>query len=276
MTEPPLSFRATLDAALKELEAGPPSPERLEEWTARLREAAQRELGDPLRAEDQVRFAFETIYRRLVDQGKVVRYVPGVPRYTIEMVKPKLRAELDRRVAASVDLIKYNRAEAVDRTVRRFAGWASAVPPGGAEVDLTEARKLARDDLAKYKYHRRLVQNDQGHKLIANVSEITAAGAGAVAGKWNSHFRDASYDARRDHAARDGKYYVLRDSWAYQQGLITKGAGFYDEITAAGEEINCRCWVTWVSSLRNLPPDMLTTKGREWVKAGDERARRFA
>jgi uncharacterized protein with gpF-like domain len=120
------------------------------------------------------------------------------------------------------------------------------------------------------------VNNDQGHKLIANITEITAVGSGAVAVKWNSHFRDASYNYRPDHKARDGKYYVIRDSWARERGLINDGDGYYDTITAFGQEINCRCFGTYITSLRNLPPALLTEKGREWIARGDARARGLA
>ena len=98
--------------------------------------------------------------------------------------------------------------------------------------------------------------------------------SGAIAGKWNSHFRDKSYDARKDHAERDGKYYVVKDSWAHEQGLINKGAGYTSDITAPGQEINCRCWYTWVTSPRNLPDEMLSTKGQKFVERGRQEMKR--
>jgi hypothetical protein len=273
VTDAPLSFRATLDAALRYFALnGYASQEALDGWLLRLRQAAERDLGDPDRVDDAVRVAMEQVYRRLVDSGKIERFVPGVPRYTVDQFRPRMREELDRRILSASGLIRFNRAEAVDSTLRRFAGWATSVPAGGGPVDLTEAKVLMAKDLRKYRYHRRLVQNDQGHKLVANVAEIAATGAGAIAGRWNSHFRDASYDFRQAHKERDGVYYVVRGSWADEQGLISHPDGYTDEITAPGQEVNCRCWYTWVTSPRNLPGAMLTAKGRAWVAWGDAQA----
>ncbi len=47
-----------------------------------------------------------------------------------------------------------------------------------------------------------------------------------------------------------------------QQGLITKGDGYLDEITQPAEEPFCRCYGVYVNNLRDLPPEMLTEKGR--------------
>jgi len=47
---------------------------------------------------------------------------PGVARFTLNYVEPKLRAELDGRIMASADLIKLNRTQAVNRNIQRFSG----------------------------------------------------------------------------------------------------------------------------------------------------------
>jgi hypothetical protein len=98
------------------------------------------------------------------------------------------------------------------------------------------------------------------YQVVANVY----VGYGGLTCTWNSHWRESGYNARIEHKERDGKVYLLRESWAAERGLVKPGdAGYYDEVTAVGEEVYCRCWVTYLYALRRLPADMLTAKGRE-------------
>ena len=41
-------------------------------------------------------------------------------------------------------------------------------------------------------------------------------------------------------------------------------SGYLDEITQPGEEVFCRCYVTYLYNLRSIPEDMLTQKGRKF------------
>jgi len=111
-------------------------------------------------------------------------------------------------------------------------------------------------------FEERRVAIDQGHKMLSSLSATIAEGGNALAGRWFSHWRQLNYDYRPDHKEQDGKVYLIRDSWAHAQGLVKPGeAGYLDEITQAGEEVYCRCAVTYLYALRALPPEMLTKKG---------------
>ena len=278
MTRAPFTFRRLLAEAIAELSAsGYVSPERIQEWIVRLRNAAEAELGPPEAIDRQTAETLDAIFRRLADAGRVVDYVPGVTRLGLEMVKSQLRAELDRRILAAADLIKLHRKEAIETTLARFSGWSTSIPPGGAGViDKRAVRSHIAKDLAHFRFEQRRVSTDQGHKLLSNIASIVATDAGAIAGVWHSHGEhDASYDARPEHLARAGKVYAIRDCWAMQQGLMHKGAGHTDEITAPGQEVFCRCFYTYITSPRRLPPEMLTAKGRAWIERGREAAERM-
>ena len=95
---------------------------------------------------------------------------------------------------------------------------------------------------------------------------MVASEGGAIALIWRSHWRQAGYDYREDHKDRDSQVYAIRGSgnWALQQGLMRPGPpGYYEDITAVGEEIFCRCWAEYIYRLGSLPDDMLTKKGAE-------------
>jgi hypothetical protein len=278
MSDPQPPFSEVLAAAIADLSAtGYVSPERVAEWVTKLRNAAERELGPDYEVDQKVREGFTRLFQSFVGGQKFDQRVPGVGRFTKEMVKPKLYAELDRRIMAAADLIKVNKKEAVDRTLRRFAGWATSIPPGGDEtVDRRETRAMLGKELRDYRYHRRLVDNDQGHKLVSNVANIVAMDAAAIAAAWHSHgATDLRYDARKVHLAREGKIYLIRDSWAVREGLLRAVHGYTDEIEMVGQLVGCRCWYQYIFSPRRLPDEYLMRKGQEWVAKGRDAMRRM-
>ncbi len=269
-TGPGSSFFDVLTAAVDDLaETGYDSQERVDRWMRELREAAVRSMIDPASLEQMLRDGLATTYRKMVDQGGVLRFNPGVERYTLEKVRPAMRAELDRRISASANLIKLNRQEAIDNTLRRFQGWSTSIPKGGVSGETkSEVKTVVRKSLKQLPFEERRVLIDQGHKLTAAISEIVASDGGAIAGIWRSNWRQPGYDYREPHKERDGKVYLIRDSWAHRAGLVKKGkAGYYDEVTAVGQEPFCRCYMVWVYNLRDLPEDMLTARGREGLES---------
>ena len=260
------SFQDVLSAAIDDLMLhGYDSAERVERWKAELTLAAARQVGDPEQQAQVLRDALAAIYRREVDQLKILRSHAGeVPRFTIEKVKPQLRDELDRRLQASASLVKNGQAEAVAKVMRRWEGWATSIPPGGVSVEKKSAVKQdVQKSLKQLPFEERRILIDQGHKMVSALSEIIASDGGAIAGRWRSNWRQAGYDYRVDHKDRDEKVFLIRDSWAHQAGLVRKGGRpYYDEIDAPGQAVFCRCYMIWLYNLRDLPEDMLTKEGR--------------
>lgn len=265
------SFYDILTAAVADISTnGYETPEQIEHWLLALREAAGQECGTPEHADAELAAALGSAYGRLVEHGGLNRYVSGVPRYGLEMVKPRLRAELDRRIMASADLIRLHRRDAIDTTLQRFSGWATSIPAGGVSDETrTEVKKRVGKDLTQYKFECRRVAIDQGHKLAANISEIVATDNGAIAGAWVSHWRRAGYNYRRDHRDLDGDIFLVRDSWAVQEGLVKPaGRKYTDEVPKPAQLPFCSCNYRWIMSPRRLPEDMLTAKGHEWIAKG--------
>lgn len=192
----------------------------------------------------------------------------GVPAYTLESIRPSLRRNLNERILASADLIKLNKEAAVEKTLQRFTGWASSVPLDGTRAaEKAEVKSHILKPVQNLEYEARRVANDQGHKLIANINAVIADQTGAIAGKWYSHYQQAGYDYREDHKERAGHIYAIRGNWAMEQGLMKVGPdGYTDEITEPAEEINCRCRYIYLYSIKDLPENMLTSKGKEALK----------
>lgn len=239
------------------------STERLEYWQRRLRQAAVESMIPENQADKMLRDALMAVYVREVENFGVLRKHPGLARWTVDKLKPQLRAELGRRQLASIQLIKLNREQEIDAMTRRFAGWATSVPPGGSDQTGREETRKLRKTLSGLSYRERRLMIDQGHKLQANISAVIAQGSGALAGVWRSHWKQTGYDYREDHKERDQELYAVRDNWAMGKGLMKLGGHKYtDEITQPSEEPYCRCWYRWVYNLRDLPVEMVTEKGK--------------
>jgi hypothetical protein len=258
-------FLKVLTAAINDFaKHGYDNPDRVDEWMEKLREVLERAMMDPEELEEKITESLKAIFQRQVEDEGILRRHPGVEKFTLENIKPELREELERRIKASAALIKLNRDEAIEKTLRRFAGWSTSVPAGGtAEPKKRDTKMEIKRGIAGLGFIERRVIIDQGHKLTSAINAIVAEGADAIAGEWHSHWRQPNYDYREDHKERDEVVYLMRNSWAQQEGLVKAGpAGYVDDITQPGEEINCRCFYEYIYNLRDLPESMLTAKGK--------------
>lgn len=258
-------FQVVTEAVAAISAEGYVSPEQIAYWTEEIRKAAERSMRSQAQVDDAVRDALGAIFRRQVDQAGVLTRMPGVSAYTLQRMRPELHAELGRRVAASIDLIKLNREEAVRLTQKRFAGWATSVPVGGSEtVDRVAEKTQIRKALASQPFEARRVIIDQSAKLVESINTTVATNGGAIGAVWQSHKFQAGYNGRPDHNALDGKFFLLKSSWAKDAGLVKpNGDGYTEDVTQPSILPFCKCHWVWRFSLRSIPPECLTEKGRE-------------
>lgn len=263
----------TIDEILAEAiadfeEHGFDSEERLAKWERLIREALYTQMRSQAELDRMLREHLQAVYARLIQKGRVLSKHPGVSKFTLANIAPRLHSELSRRILASAQLIKLNRENMINKTMQRFSGWASSVPKGGTEnVDKRKLKQEISKPLKSLPFVERRVLIDQGHKLTSSINAVVAHDSGAIAARWFSHWRQSGYNYRDDHKERDGHVYLIRDSWATKAGLVKVGKfGWADEITQPGEEVFCRCSWTYIYALRKLPEEMLTAKGKEALK----------
>jgi hypothetical protein len=274
---PSPSFYDVLTAAVNDLlEHGYADPGQVIEWQRRLTEAVDRSWGSEREAVERLRESLKRRFNLLVERDGLLREHRLADRFTYLMIKPKLRGELDRRLVAATDLIKLNRDEAVARMGRRWTGWATSLPVGGpAEADRRKLKEEVKRPLQRLPFAERRLFIDQGAKLVAAVHETVALDGGALAGRWR-HVHQHGYDGRPEHVALDGRYLLVRGSWALQRGLIVPlddgGPRFTDEVDRPAEKPFCRCSYVYEYRLRQLPPTMLTQAGRDALSRARELA----
>ena len=270
------TFTRTVREAVKFfLRNGYTSRQELEQWQAIIRQAAESETDDDYMS--MVSDRLRKTYDLQVSKAGALERHKGLSRFTLKYMEPKLRSELDRRILASADLIKLNRTAAINKTVQRFSGWATSIPVqdyvgGGLSASsrsgiVANAQHIQKS-AEQVDYEARRVMIDQSHKLIANIDNIIATSNNAIAAEWHSHWRQPGYDYREDHKERDKLIYLIRGNWAQKNGYVKAGpVGYLDEITQPGEEVFCRCYVTYLYNLRSIPEDMLTQKGRKFLES---------
>jgi hypothetical protein len=257
-------FKAVMSEAIADIIDNGFDWDRVEKWQEKIRRAAKASMMSEKALTDMLTDSLNDVYEKLIGKGHIVERHPGVSIFTVNKLKPELRRMLDQRIMASANLIKLNRQQSIDKTLQRFSGWASSIPPGGtSQAKKKEVKDNIRASLVKLPFEERRVLIDQGHKLSASISEVVAAGGNAIAMRWRSKWRQPGYDYREDHKERDGLIFPLRDTWATKAGFVKPGNnGWYDQITKVAEEPFCQCFAVWIYALRDLPADMLTVKGK--------------
>jgi hypothetical protein len=263
-------FYSILNEAVANMaEHGYDDPARVAYWTKRLRDAIDTSFVPLYKLDEMLREVLTLTYKKMIEQGNIAQFHQGVERFTIDRIAPHLRAELDRRIMASASLIKLNREEMTEATLRRFQGWATSIPKGGSKAtDKVDAKKGIKKAVKGLPFEERRVLIDQNAKLVSAINEIIATDGGAIAAIWRHTGRRAGYDPRPEHIAREGKIYAVKNNWAMKAGFMNKGPnGYTDSIEKPGELIYCSCHYEYQYSISDLPASMITAKGRDALKA---------
>jgi hypothetical protein len=263
-----MTFTQTINEIIAEvMKYGFDTEQRLKNLTFKLKIAFIKSTKSELELQGQIREQLGKTFNKLLNQKNLVH--PEVKSFTLQSIKPKLRAELEKRILASADLIKYRKEESTARVLKDFQGWMTSVPKGGTKSPAVKKQGNKLKKLTQTEnYYQRRISIDQASKLNSAIKEIVAVDEGAIAGIWHSKGEDEpNYDARQDHLERARKIYIVRDSWADKQGFIKPIWGYTDEITKPAEEVNCRCSYQYIFSLRKLPEDYLTVKGKNALES---------
>ena len=160
-----MNFYETVTAAVRDITDNGYDPLRVDQWLVLIKQAAERSLTPTAVMERTLRASLASVYARYVDKGAILKLNPGVSRFTLDQIKPKLRTELDRRIMASAQLIRLNREAAIQKTLQRFSGWSTSIPQGGSDVvDKNETKGDIKKSLKQLPCEERRVIIDQGHK----------------------------------------------------------------------------------------------------------------
>lgn len=264
------TYRDLAKNAVADLSTGSASISSLEVWMNRLRSSFQSQLTPMNQVEKNLESYFGSIYNRIATKKPAKGQPTTVSKYGRSRLSKEAQDLVANKVIASVSLIKLNREIAIADSLKRTAGWYSSVPLEGVSPD--NKQEAIHDITKSFKqlpYVERRVIMDQGHKLTASIEDVVCRGEGAIAAIWHSNVGQLNYNYRRDHAARNERIYLLRNSWAHKAGLIKSpyAVAFTDEQTMPAEEVNCRCKYQYLYNLQDLPTEFLTKKGLEAIEA---------
>lgn len=207
-------------------------------------------------------------------------FVPIIKSYNYNQLKPKLRKELEKATVEALSRIKTNDMAFLNKVKDNLLGYVS-------NVKLKKKIGGYYDAVLPRKYNQAwhdMVLRDQTHKLISNLTYITAIENSAIGFIWK-HRHDIRVvgnpnglypkgnHMHNNHWERDGRLYLFRDSQALKKGHIKKTdkVEWADELEdgIAGQPINCRCTMRIIFRLYEIPKeykDMITAKGWETMK----------
>ena len=233
----------------------------------------------------EVRSKLKNEYNQFIKKG-VFRTAPTLQKYKIEDLKPDFKKELESRINVSLSYIKTQDQNTIEEIKNRLMNFASIPHPN---KDLKELEYDFWNDVlpekAKKNYKSNKWQNmiirDQQHKLVSNMTYITAMKNNAIGFIWKnrkdirvvgnpSGLYPSGNKIHNDHWKREGKLYLFRDSAALKKGLIkkTKDVQYADEIEDGlpGIPINCSCTMRLIYRLYEIPAEyknIITQKGKE-------------
>lgn len=207
----------------------------------------------------------------------------GITKASINDLKPKFRKEIEDRVKISFNLMKNQEDELKQKIASRFINWVS-IDSKEVRGNTTSKQSLLNFlDFAKENSiaedHAKFILQDQTRKMIANLDDLVARENNAIGGIWHNRqdrrvvgnpqgiYPHAESKAHGNHWEREGKFYIFKDSWAYQKGYV-KGE-LYDNLEdgGVGVAIGCRCRLEFIYDLRDVPYENLTKKGKEFISA---------
>ena len=234
----------------------------------------------------EVRSKLKNEYNQFIKKG-VFRIAPSLQKYKIEDLKSDFKKELESRINVSLSYITTQDQSTIEEIKNRLMNFASIPHPN---KNLKELEYDFWNDVlpekAKKNYKTNKWQNmiirDQQHKLVSNMTYITATKNNAIGFIWKNRkdirvvgnpsglYPNAANKMHNNHWKREGKLYLFRNSEALKKGLIkkTKDVQYADEIEDGlpGIPINCRCTMRLIYRLYEIPAEyknIITQKGKE-------------
>lgn len=237
----------------------------LDMWSDRIRSAFISEFS----FNHYVNKFLDKKYKQAVDNAGILKYQenPGITSFSLERIKPAFRKELDRRIVASANLVRLAREETIALILRRFEGFVSSIPVDGIpKVGIRAIKQNIYEPLKADSYAQRRVAIDQGHKLIANINDIVAMQYGAIAVRWHSKWMTPGYNYRLIHKHRHDRIYIIKGSYADNEGLLKPVDGYYEDFERPGQWPFCSCTGHFIYFIRQVPDEYLTKKGKDAAK----------
>ena len=154
----------------------------------------------------------------------------------------------------------------LDELHSRLDEFLGQVPSGGTKdkavkSKITELKQEIRHFVKWYK----LFNVYKAQSLASEIQYIFSLQGNPLAAIWlyNRIDEQGEYRKTYDHKIQDGNFYAVQGNWAIEKGLMRVGPhGYINDSSRPAQEIGCMCRLQWVYNLRDLPGDLLTTKGQ--------------
>lgn len=213
----------------------------------------------------------------------------GIKPYRLEMLKPKLRKQVEEQTKYSISLVKNQDEQFMKELEDRFINWALLPVPDMRGSNEEEVYDIFKEDILrlkpreeKYTKHQAFILRDQMNKLHANMDDIVAKSFDAIAFIWWNRgdkrvvgnpegLYPVGSKIHEDHWDRQEKLYFIADSSAIKKGYLKPNKEHLDTSLADGRPgvpIGCRCWAEYIYYIDDLPEEYryaVTEKGKKYL-----------
>lgn len=198
----------------------------------------------------------------------------GLRGWRLYKLKDQLRKAMRERITNSLLLIKTQNSSRMQTLHSRFLNWL--LSPQETRESLRSAMQVG-ELVSKKDKHFKMILADQTRKMISNFDNIVAEEYKAIGFYWKTRRDDRvvgkpggknpkGNKKHEDHYHRQDKFYFFHNNWAVEKRLVdTKHKDFAwadFEDGMPGQPINCRCYAYNVYELEDIPPQLLTEKGK--------------
>lgn len=233
--------------------------------------------------EPSIRRMMKNQYTQLIKSGNLkITLRP----YSWDDMTPKIKKQLKNATENTLSYIKGQDEQFIQKIKQEFRNWGTLPSKETRGINEKQAKKKFNENVLEGKTeeltaYQEFIMLDQTRKFAATINRLEAEEGGAFAFEWDirgdkrvvgnpTGIYPKGNAKHGNHWERDGKLYLLRDSWAVKKGYVKAGNGviFADEIPDGmpSVAVGCRCLAHYVFTLHSIPEEykfILTKEGKQ-------------
>lgn len=194
----------------------------------------------------------------------------GISRFTLDKLGPRFQNLYMTQNLSSIELIKSQNAENMNKLRNRFVGWITRAATTNKQ-ELFEQTKIPRNDKKL-----RFILRDQTNKIASNMDHLVASEAKAIAMQWKTRQdnkvagKPGGVNEVISNPKMHGNHWKRKDKFYWIPGkhehLLNKSKfeGSTKDLKDGlpGQPIGCRCYAKYFYDVIELPKDLVAEEYR--------------
>ena len=208
----------------------------------------------------------------------VYKHNKGLDKFSINKMHPLLLKHVDSTMKDIIDLTRIKDEQLKLELEKRFNHFIRHELQNDTNLQDVKDKVRFNDIKETSSQYRNMVLSDKTHKMNLAIDKAIATENNAFACIWHTqedkrvvgnpsglYPKVTNEQAHGNHYKRNNKVFILKNSWAYKQKLVT--GDLYEDLADGGVEkaYNCRCYLEYIYDLRDIDEAFLTKKGYDYI-----------